>query len=450
MSTKKLPINEVVQGDSLSVLKTFPDNGIDMCMTSPPYWGLRDYGVEQIFNEDPGCEHEWIDKKLSFSKDGASPDGKQITNRGTLREDKECHSCSKCQAWKGQLGLEPTPEFYIEHLTEIFSEVKRVLKKEGTLWLNIGDTYSGQKIGNTEIYKNPNVVTNSFTKPRIDLPQKCLCMIPERLAWSLIQDGWILRNKIIWYKPNAMPSSVKDRFSNRYEFIYMFSQQQKYYFDLDAVREAHSVESIARDKRGCSGKTRKAMNKAQFGNPHGLLKPRKNIKHDIAVGRVGNFSYEDPLHSRALNPAGKNPGDVFEVNTQPFPEAHFAVFPEKLCEKPIKAGCPEEVCKECGKARERIVETIKPRPNGGIRNVGDRKDGYTTKLPANPYAEKRETGWTSCSCNAGFEGGIVLDPFCGAGTALLVAKEMKRRYTGIDIKKEFKEMSDKKLAQGVL
>jgi len=191
------------------------------------------------------------------------------------------------------------------------------------------------------------------------LPQKCLCMIPERLAWSLIQNGWILRNKIIWYKPNAMPSSVKDRFSNRWEYLFMLSKSRKYYFDLDAVRESHKEISIQRNRYDLAEyPEKKAARNRQF--------------------KAGDFLHE----------LGKNPGDVFEITTQPFPEAHFAVFPEKLCEKPIKAGCPED--------------------------------------------------------------GIVLDPFCGAGTTCFVARDLRRRFIGIDIKKEYCQMAEKRLRQGVL
>ena len=385
MSTRKYPddfINKIICGDCLEVMKEMPDKCVDVVICSPPYWGLRDYGT--------------------------GPD---------------------------QLGLEPTPEFYIEHLTEIFNEAKRVLKKEGTLWLNIGDTYGGswQDYGsrnggqrNKQTKSFPRKGSPQFYPPTARVMPKCLLMIPERLAWSFIQNGWILRNKIVWYKPNAMPSSVTDRFSNRWEYLFMFSKSQKYYFDLDAVREPYTNSTHERMKYPI----------------HKI--PRAWADEDampMSGGKVPNFNISD---------LGKNPGEVFEINTQPFPEAHFAVFPEKLCEKPIKAGCPEEVCKKCGKARERIVETVNPRPDGGTRNVGDRKDGYTTKLPSNPYAEKKEIGWTSCDCNAGFEGGIVLDPFCGAGTALYVAKEMKRRFIGIDIKQEYCDMCEKRLAQGVL
>lgn len=420
-------INKVICGAMPGATKNIPNESIDMCMTSPPYWGLRDYGVEQIFGESSSCEHEWDSYKSFFSKSGKG--GKQDSNRGTLREDKFSQVCN-CGAWKGQLGLEPTPELYIEHLNEIFHEVKRVLKKEGTLWLNIGDTYGGGsggyyphegELGASKAY----IKTSGAGKP------KCLCMIPERLALSLIQDGWILRNKIIWYKPNAMPSSVTDRFSNRYEFIYMFSKQRKYYFDLDAVRAPHIWAEL--DKRSLLRRV-----------PGKLGKITEGIYATDAVG---------------YNPNGKNPGDVFEITTQPFPEAHFTVFPEKLCEKPIKAGCPEEVCKKCGKARERIVKEFdtgrfQKMPDNWDTDPGHHKafhrKGREKGEQRIPVIVKKTIGWTSCDCKAGFEGGILLDPFCGAGTALYVAKEMKRNYIGIDIKEEFCKMSRKRTAQGVL
>ena len=330
--------------------------------------------------------------------------GNDIQIRNLKIENQQGH-CSKCRAWKGQLGLEPTPELYIEHLTEIFSEVKRALKKEGTLWLNIGDTYGG---GSGGYYPHENELGASKSNIKfkgVNKP-KCLMMIPERLAWSLIQDGWILRNKIIWYKPNAMPSSVTDRFSNRWEYVFMFSKSSNpvywtnrktlklatkqplgiqgvededwewgecpkcegcgeitykekpkkcprckglgkikisfwsgraYYFDLDAAREPHKTP----DGMGWAHEKGKKYSTSHYGNHKG----------------AADFSREgEGLQAMGGNPLGKNPGDIFEINTQPFPEAHFAVFPEKLCEKPIKAGCPEEVCKKCGKARERITE----------------------------------------------------------------------------------------------
>jgi len=211
-------INKIICGDCLEVMKEMPSRSIDMVITSPPYWGLRDYGFEQIFRGKSGCDHKW-DKKIKkwHSDRGAGP-RKEIFDDTFQVKGTRNDFCIKCGAWKGQLGLEPNPELYIEHLTEIFNEVKRILKKEGTLWLNMGDTYGGSQQGggdtglSKERYRKE--LLTYVNKPQRKLMPKCLLMIPERLAWSLIQDGWILRNKIIWFKRNSMPSSVKDRFSN--------------------------------------------------------------------------------------------------------------------------------------------------------------------------------------------------------------------------------------------
>lgn len=303
-----MEVNKVYQGDCVQVMQQFPIESIDMCLTSPPYWGLRDYGHD------------------------------------------------------GQYGLEKTPEEYIEQMTSVFHQVKRILKKEGTLWLNLGDTYGGGSGGYYPHEGEVGAAKNQIKFKGADKP-KCLLMIPERVAWSLIQDGWILRNKIIWYKPNGMPSSVTDRFSNKWEHLFMFSRSQKYYFDLDAVREEYT----------------EPMNR--WGGDKLMAKGRS-----VWDKGTGQESYRD--RDMRPHPDGKNPGDVFKIPTQPFPEAHFAVFPPKLCEKPIKAGCPV--------------------------------------------------------------GGIVLDPFCGAGTTLYVAQEMKRNYIGIDINQKFIDMAEKRTAQRVL
>jgi len=450
---KELPINQIINGDCLEVMKEMPDQAIDMIITSPPYWGLRDYGVEQIFGGDKDCEHEWALKEGKELKLTTGKNSQCVRPWRKLATTKMPDSgfCLKCHAWKGQLGLEPTPEMYIEHLTEIFNEVKRVLKKTGTLWLNIGDTYSGSNCGSNDYREQDGLGTNPQLRYKgqkagnANLPSKCLCMIPERLSWSLIQNGWILRNKIIWYKPNGMPSSVKDRFSNKWEYVFMFSKSQRYYFDLDGVREAYAESTFQRVSQN-------------EGNP----------KWD------GDHKRGSPMGEHTLDPKqfthpkGKNPGDVWEIGTVPCPikGIHFATFPEDLCRKAIIPGCPEEVCKKCGKPRERIIErTGYPDPENNIDTQGRRKSsgeiatdtGRRKTLSGKKHADfKRKhpdkfIGWTSCDCNAGFEGGILLDPFCGVGTACYVARRLRRRFIGIDIKPEYCEKADKiRLAQGVL
>lgn len=314
-------INKIICGAMPRATKDIPDESIDMCMTSPPYWGLRDYGVEQIFGGDSNCKHDFnISHRRRNDKSGGHGNKKYLgaaKAQDGARFGSSTKTCSKCKAWKGQLGLEPTPEFYIEHLTEIFSEAKRVLKKEGTLWLNLGDTYSthtGKRSGQfgKEIKDGFDDI---YTRNRIlPLKEKCLCMVPERLAWSLIQDGWILRNKIIWIKPNSMPSSAKDRFANKWEYVFYFVKSQRNYFDLDAVREKHTWGEI--DKRA-DGKKHKSKGMCESGQ----------------------YAIDGPCY----HPKGKNPGDIWTILTTPcsIKGIHFATFPEELCRKAIIPGCPE-------------------------------------------------------------------------------------------------------------
>ena len=344
-------------------------------------------------------------------------------------------------------------------MTAVFSEVKRVLRNDGTLWLNIGDTYSSSKKGDNRqpedftgqvgaLKSGAQSAGGSFSV-NSGIQSKCLCMIPERLAWSLIQDGWTLRNKNVWYKPNAMPSSVKDRFSNKWEYVFMFSKSQKYYFDLDAVREPIIESQQSRPRMGNRG-GKDTLYSSKWANVPGQQK-QSIAKHSGYYDEDGNCLVDFEK--------GKNPGDVFIIPTCPFPEAHFAVFPEKLCEKPIKAGCPEQVCKKCGKARERIIEKHDTGLKQKMPDYWDSRQGSHFSI----HREGREKGKTGvpitinktvrfsdCGCKAGFNGGIVLDPFCGAGTVLYVAKETGRKFIGIDIKQEFCEMSEKRTSQGVL
>jgi len=238
--------------DVLHALKQMPDESVDMQITSPPYWGLRDYGegTESIWGGDNDCDHDFKDYNYLHPTRGNRGEGidakhkpagiKQPTNI-------KINICSKCEAWKGKLGLEPDFNLFIKHLCDIFDEVKRVLKKDGTCWVNLGDTYytkSGSGFLNDNISSNEKVRATGINianeiRGRGLLPSKCLTCIPERFMIEMINRGWILRNKIIWHKPNHMPTSVKDRFANSWEYLYMFSKSKKYYFDLDAVRERH-------------------------------------------------------------------------------------------------------------------------------------------------------------------------------------------------------------------
>jgi len=238
----------IIFGDCREKLKELEPESVQMCVTSPPYWGLRDYGHDD------------------------------------------------------QLGLEETPEEYTANMVEVFSEVKRVLKDDGTLWLNLGDSYASTKVGNTETIKNPNVVTKSFTKKLPpNLKPKDLVGIPFRVAFALQADGWYLRQDIIWHKPNPMPESVTDRCTKSHEYIFLLSKSAKYFYDADAIKED-------------------AISKFNGGGNKGR------------IGKEGWIGHTENLDMT------RNKRSVWTVTTKPYSEAHFAVFPEKLIEPCIQAG----------------------------------------------------------------------------------------------------------------
>jgi len=273
--------------------------------------------------------------------------------------------CQGCNAWRGSLGLEPTPELYLEHMVEIFQEVRRVLREDGTIWCNLGDSYAANQVNNRNGY---GPLATGHQKSTVSGPRKVthglkpkdLVGMPWRVAFALQDDGWYLRSDIIWAKPNPMPESVRDRPTKAHEYLFLLSKNQRYYFDQEAVRESWKPESVARDGRGYKGtfwaRTRQAN-------------PSDNRSGGINGGE-GDYS-------------GRNLRSVWTIPTQPFPEAHFAVFPEALVEKPILAGSQRD--------------------------------------------------------------GIVVDIFSGSGTTGVVAKRLGRKYIGIDLKAEYLDMSIKRI-----
>ena len=329
-----MDIDKIYQGDCLAVLKTFEDNSIDCCVTSPPYYALRDYGVD------------------------------------------------------GQIGLEETPEKYIERLTEVFMEVHRVLKPNGTLWLNIGDSYAG----------NCSVTSTGrcgMGKPRerIDhrvfdgIKPKDLIGIPWMLAFSLRNAGWYLRQDIIWHKPNPMPESVTDRCTKSHEYIFLLSKSQKYYFDYEEIQEKATGYDGRKDTMMKGSKkydtqivpNQSVQSMAKNGHERWKFKS-KNCQYDgkqpnsMQLKREGMTDEAYPV---------RNKRDVWTVNIKPCKEAHFATYPPELVSNCILAGCPKE--------------------------------------------------------------GVVLDPFMGSGTTGIVANKLGRHYVGIELNPEYVEMARRRI-----
>ncbi len=327
---------DTVHNKSSQSMDELADNSIDCALTSPPYWGLRNYGddVKEIWGGDEDCEHQW-GSKLSAPKGehhhgqgsstlrGGNVSPGENWNKETSGKKLSSQFCRLCNAWHGQLGLEPTFQLYLDHMMVVCAEVRRVLKKTGSFWLNMGDTYGGswQNFGSREGGQRPKTTLSferkdnpQFYPPTARATSKCLLGIPWRLVLRLIDEqGWILRNAIIWNKPNAMPSSVKDRCSNGYEFLFHLVKEKKYYYDLDAIRESHSLSAKKRYER------EKAKNLHSQNPDNKWLK--SNVK-DPMKGLHGK-SYADMPYYENL---GKNPGDVWTIPTQPRPEAHFAMM----------------------------------------------------------------------------------------------------------------------------
>jgi len=324
---RSLPRNMLLVGDVRTELPRLPDASVDTCVTSPPYFWLRNYEVA------------------------------------------------------GQIGMEGQVNLWVEELRLVLRGLARVLKPQGSVWLNVADSYSRH--------------------PRYGAPAKSLLLGPERLAIALAKDGWIVRNRIAWTKPNPMPNSVTDRLNATWEFMYFLTRSPRYYFDLDAIRVPHRTSSRPSGHSSVIDivpPTRPSWAGPLAGSQSGL--------HRLKRSGI-------PGHAH-----GKNPGDHWSFATASFRGAHFATFPKRLVERPLLATCPERVCQRCGRAWERRGEGVGDQPAWG----------------------------STCSCGAGWEPGVVLDPFFGAGTVGVVAEQLGRQWCGIELSPRFAAMARERIA----
>jgi len=416
---ESLPLNKIICHDVVKGIP-LPDESIDVVITSPPYWGLRVYGDEKSTFED----------------------------------------------WEGQLGLEPDPQMYINHLLQVCREIKRVLKKTGCFYLNLGDKYCSLP---------------SKGKNKGWIQPKQLLLIPSRVAIALQDDGWILRNDIVWYKMNHMPDSVKDRLANSWEHVFLFTRQQDYYYDLDAIREPHKADSLVRASYGfkmiprawkqeaipVSGGKNIDIDCHPAGKNPGDVSVLKSWGTDKKLEYHGtgknNPMGQSPsdlkrniVESYKKNPKDKNPGDFWGLTTQPFigyneELEHFAVFPEALVVQPLLASCPKFICSKCGRTREKIWKkpdmSQRPKRSTSSKTAVDEHLGFKDRSAGQKYQDWRNgnpdvlLGLTDCGCKAGFNQGVVLDPFCGRGTVGKVAKQFGFNYILFDIKPEYCELA---------
>jgi DNA modification methylase len=409
--------HRIIEGDVLDGLRTLPDNSVQCCITSPPYYGLRNYGVD------------------------------------------------------GQIGLEETPEKFVQKITEVFREVRRVLRDDGTLWLNFGDSYSGSMSTKGAVVNKNSLSAGTGQddgyrdKPMGIVPglkPKDMIGIPWRVAFALQADGWYLRSDIIWAKPNPMPESVTDRPTKAHEYIFLLTKSARYYYDADAIREdATTIENppFGIDRaRGYDGKLnldenapaqfkRRENKQDQTGNPtYTGFNDRyaaKMARNGTNIpGHSGNFKADGTPICDGIT---RNARTVWTITTQARPEAHFATFPDEIPRRCIKAGTSEYgCCPKCGKPWERIVESSNPEHTKAIGTGVDCDEG--TKGKAGTLIT-RTIGWRpGCSCDAGDPVPcVVLDPFMGSGTVAVIARELNRSSVGCELNPEYVKIIRKRL-----
>ena len=318
-------MGKVLQGDCREMLKKIKDGTVDCCITSPPYYGLRDYGTGKWVGGDPNCPH----RRMSKRSDKTITGHKQDELAGNVGDAIYKTVCPLCGAVRedNQIGLEETPEEYINNLVAVFREVKRVLKDDGTLWLNISDSYwgsgsrgydfTGKQSEASKVQSNSKGTTNLQNIPKLvgttdtGIKNKDLIGIPWMLAFALRNDGWYLRQDIIWQKPNPMPESVKDRCTKSHEYIFLLSKKPHYYFDYEAIQEDANSKYESRYN-------------SEFNNGKEQLTDRPNAKPNTA----GMHVYTGKRNKR----------DIWTVCIKPIRDAHFATFPEDLIKPCILAG----------------------------------------------------------------------------------------------------------------
>ena len=445
------------QGDALEVLRTLPDESVHMCVTSPPFYGLRDYGTGTWQGGDAECDHKASTgepRKFTNGRGEGTDDefaGSNLrswtTRDGTTYRD----TCGKCGATRidRQIGLEETPEQWVQKLVEVFREVKRVLRRDGTLWLEVGDSYASNpaKGGSGPGTRNSPYGRDSRPRGRLEggtqtvdvslggngapgCKPKDLIGAPWLLAFALRADGWYLRSDIVWSRPNPMPESVTDRPTKSHSYVFLLSRSARYFFDQEAVREPLNLAGAL---RGTS---------------------RRKDGDGTGDGRHGRLSSYVP--ARDTPDAGRNIRSVWTIPTQPYPEAHFATYPEELVRRCILAGTSERgCCPECGAPWVREVETeVRDVPGGSKHGAGTNTKGLAGGGRVNERAQLAVTtlGWhPSCECSQ-HDAFVpipctVLDPFSGSGTTALVARKHGRKCIGIELSADYCALTARRLQQ---
>jgi DNA modification methylase len=399
-------------GEVEKVLKGLPDGIVQCVVTSPPYWSLRDYGVSEWIGGSSKCSHV-PDERL---KQARTSNLAGTTTQGMAKIFRKV--CGKCGAKRKpfQIGLEPTFAEFVENIVRVFRELRRVLRDDGVVWLNMGDSFA---TSTTEGFKAKDLIGQ-----------------PWRLAIALQEDGWYLRSDVVWSKPNPTPEPVTDRPTKAHEFIFLLTKSPKYFYDADAVRVKTGGEADPRNYGG---------------------KGWHDHKDDIGGGQ----SQPKPNMAAVTHPMGRNLWDVWHVAKGSFPGAHFASFPEKLIEPCIHAGAAHAGgCAVCGRPLVRVLQDVNPKSKSSGRGAKQARSAAADgRLSIQPPSIKNDefrvmetVGWKkACKCET--KKGvpdrrpcIVMDPFSGTGTAGVVAIKHGCSYIGIDVSKKYLLMSAKRFA----
>ena len=461
----------LLQADSARI--PLRDKSVHTCVTSPPYWGLRKYSGEQgrIWGGDPECQHIWEGEEEFIAPENstAKPDDRWASFRDSRYLNqapfKPGHKeCVACGAWYGGLGLEPTPQQHIQNIVQIMAEVHRVLRDDGVVWLNYGDCYAGSGKGAAN-YDGPisgkqktnvgSMADGQGLPVFRDYPAGNLMLMPHRIAIALQDWGWVVRNDVVWWKRNPMPESVRGwsfdantgelrkgsfRHTRAHEYIFQLVKSMQYWSNQEAVREAVEPSSIERSKYRL----------------HGF--PKQTAGYDKDKVNYINPVTAEATREKILSGQGRNPRSVMDVPTAPYSGAHYATFPPNLIAPLIRATCPRWACPVCGQGWSPVVEkgevTGIPGEGGeGYQlakaqeaqgtNIKGRSDGWIPNhfIPTNVKEYRATCSHPHTKDEA--VPGIVLDPFVGSGTTVMVARELQREGIGLDISMEYLDQQAK-------
>ena len=430
------------------------DRSVHCVVTSPPYWGLRDYGLADWDGGDPNCSH--LTPDTSHTSSGNLQSKAANKSEGVLAwPNGVCGHCGVRQQAAG-IGLEPTLSEWLDNIVAVGREVWRVLRDDGVFFLNLGDAYAGSSKGRNadgthadgggKQHTNAGSTNGLIPGKRIErgpdsgrwgmgdtavdgLPAKNLMGQPWRAAFALQDDGWILRSAIVWHKPNPMPESVSDRPTNAYEMVFLFAKQPRYFYDAEAVRQPSLDPTDNRAARSTPAQKRMPSERVNGIRPSDKTYPAANLRN------------------------------VWAIPTQGRPDAHFATYPDELPRRCILAGTSERgVCADCGAPWTRMVErgeliktgtsgNTKPPPMKGESGKMVRADGFHgSGITPGMSRENKTLGWQpTCDCGAATVPATVLDPFIGRGTTAIVAQRLGRRSIGVDLNSDYLALARKNL-----